>query len=178
MTIMRTLRYGLITTALTYNQCDSLTKQLAQGVLPKLGIICTANTQLVTTPTAMRDVGLIHLYILQLIVLCNHSGEDTETRMLLRNGLEAITLQVGLGGSPFNLNPEIIPWIEHSWWTHTLAAAHQYNICINGHANELKKWTKNDSFLMDDFSKKYDPGKYGKFLQSINRVRLFLQIAT
>ena len=131
----------------------------------------------------MRGIGLIHLYILQLTdhltVLCNHGGTNTETGTLLRNELEALTIQAGLGGkSPFNLNPTNKPWIEHCWGTNTLEAAHRYNIRIHGYSAELQKWMKNDSFLMDDFMKTYDPTKYGKFLQSINRVRLFLQLAT
>ena len=115
MTIMRTLRYGLIATALNYNQCDIIMKQLIQGVLPKMGIVCTANTQLATSTTVMRGIGLIHLYILQLVdhlkAICNHGGENTDTGTLLRNELEALIIQAGHSGFPFNLDPRKIPWI-------------------------------------------------------------------
>ena len=50
VTITRTLCYGLIATALSYDQCDDLTKLLIQGVLPKMGIIRTANMILATSP--------------------------------------------------------------------------------------------------------------------------------
>ena len=39
MTIMRTLRYGLVATAMNYKQCDIITKELLKGVLSKMGII-------------------------------------------------------------------------------------------------------------------------------------------
>ena len=182
MTIMRTLRYGLIATALSFDQCDVLTKQLIQGVLPKMGIIRTANSALATTPSNMRGVGIIHLYILQLVdhlkVICDHGNEQTETGKLLKNGLEALQLQSGLGGSPFNIDPNRCPWMEHCWWSNTLTAMHQYNVQIKGITKELQKWTTNDSFLMEDFLDYYDPRTNKNFLQSINRVRLFLQLTT
>ena len=182
MTLMRTLRYGLVATALTYDECDLLTRQVLRGVLPKMGIIRSANMVLTTSTTAMRGAGLIHLYVLQLVdhlkVICNHGGEQTDTGTLLRNELEALTIQAGLGGSPFSINPLQTPWIEHCWWANTLEATYRYNIHIRGHTQPLQKWTVNDSFLMDDFRAQYDPTIYKKFLQSINRVRLFLQITT
>ena len=109
MTIMRTLCYGLVATALTYDESDLITRQLLRGALPKMGIIGSANTILATSPSTMRGVGLINLYVLQLVdhlkVICNHGGEQTDTGTLLRNELEALTIQAGLGGSPFSINP-------------------------------------------------------------------------
>ena len=102
MTIMRSLRYGLVATALPYDECDLITRQLVRGVLPKMGIIRTANRILATSTVSMQGVGLIHLYVLQLVdhlkVICNHGGENTDTGTLLRNELEALVLQSGLGG--------------------------------------------------------------------------------
>ena len=54
MTIMRTLQYGLIATAMNYDQCNIITKQLISGILPKMGIIRTVNTKLATGTPAMR----------------------------------------------------------------------------------------------------------------------------
>ena len=39
MTIMRTLCYGLLATAMTFNKCDTLTKLLLNRALPKMGIV-------------------------------------------------------------------------------------------------------------------------------------------
>ena len=182
MTIMQSLRYGLVATALTYEECDLLTKQLIRGALPKMGIIRSANTTLATSTTAMWGVGLIHLYVLQLVdhlkVICNHGGENTDTGTLLRNKLEALAIQSGTGGSPFCINPLRTLWIEHCWWSNTLEAICRYNIQIKGEVRALNKWTTNDTFLMEDFRAKYDPTIYSRFLQSINRVQLFLQVST
>ena len=82
MTIMRTLRYGLVATALTYDECDLISRHLIRGVLPKMGIVRSAYTTLATSTSAMQGVGLIHLYILQLVdhleVICNHGGEQRD----------------------------------------------------------------------------------------------------
>ena len=67
ITIMRTLQYGLIATALSFDQCDDLTKTVLRGTLTKMGIIWTASMVLATTPQSMQGIGIIHLYILQLV---------------------------------------------------------------------------------------------------------------
>ena len=48
MTIMRTLHYGLVATAMSYKQCDHLTRTLIQGTLSKMGVVRAANNVLVT----------------------------------------------------------------------------------------------------------------------------------
>ena len=169
MTIMRTLRYGLIATAMNYKQCDRVMKDFLQGVLSKMGFIRTANMRLAISPRNMQGIGLIHLYILQLVdhlkILCNHGGEETNTGT--RKKLEALTIQTGKGGSPFNFNPAKIPWIEHSWWMNTVQACHQYNIQIQGATNQLNQWTTNDTFLMDNFEKTYNPDTFQKFFKAL-----------
>ena len=182
VTITRTLRYGLIATALSYDQCDDLTKLLVRGVLPKMGIIRTANTILATSPRQLRGLGLIHLYILQLVnhlkVICDHGGKDTETGKLLSIELNALNLQAGVGESPLVIDPLDTPWIECCWWSNTLQAARKYGISIQGFPSELMKWNTNDSFLMRDFRDFYNTPASSTFLCSLNRVRLYFQITT
>ena len=67
MTIMCTLHYALVATAMTYEQCDHLTRTLIQGMLSKMGVVRTANYVLVTVPQDYRGMGIIHLDILQMI---------------------------------------------------------------------------------------------------------------
>ena len=76
ITIMRTIRYGLIAIALDYEQCDAITGELLSGVLPKMGIVRTANRVLVTAERDFWGFGLTDVYVLQLVdhlkVLCDH----------------------------------------------------------------------------------------------------------
>ena len=87
MTITRTLRYGLVAMAMSYDQCDHLTKTLIQGTLLKMGVVQTANNVLVTVHQDYRGLGIIHLYILQMIdhlkIICNHGGTTSDTGKLL-----------------------------------------------------------------------------------------------
>ena len=145
VTITRTLQYGLIATALSYDQCDDLTKLLIRGVLPKMGIIRTANTILATSPRRHRGLGMIHLYILQLVdhlkVICDHGGKDTETGKLLSIELDALNLQAEIGESPLDIDPSTTPWIEHCWWSNNLQASRKYDISIQGYPSKLKNGT-------------------------------------
>ena len=62
ITIMRMLRYGLLATAMTYEECDTLIKLLLTGELPKMGIVRTANRTLATAETKLQGLGLTHLF--------------------------------------------------------------------------------------------------------------------
>ena len=69
-------------------QCTDLTKHLIRGVLPKMGVVRTANTILAMTPCIYRGFGIINLYIQQMIghlkVISNHSGASLKTGTLLQ----------------------------------------------------------------------------------------------
>ena len=136
ITIMRTLRYGLLATAMTYDECDSLTKTLLMGALPKMGIVRTANRILATAETKHRGLGLTHLYVLQLVdhlkVICDHGGTKSDTGILLEASLEAFAIQAGYTDNPFDLQPDQLPWTEHCWWKITLNALTKYGITIKG----------------------------------------------
>ena len=56
MTIVRTIRYGLVATAMSFEQCDKLTRTLLKVALPKMGIVRTANNVLATAPTRYRGI--------------------------------------------------------------------------------------------------------------------------
>ena len=157
---MQTLRYGLVATAMTHAQCDHLTRTLFQGTLSKMGVVQTANNVLVTAPQDYQGMGIIHLNILQMIdhlkVICNHGGTPSDTGKLLTVQLESLTVQTGIGGSPFDLDPTKYRWMEHSWWTNTLAAMRRYSIKIRGQTQTLELWAENDRFIMDDIQAIYN----------------------
>ena len=109
---MRTSRYGLLATAMTFEECGTLMK--IYGALPKMGIVQTSNRTLTTAETKLRGLGLTHLYVLQLVdhlkILCNHGGTHSDTGILLSASLESFALQAGYEGNPYNLQPENLPW--------------------------------------------------------------------
>ena len=132
---MRTLRYGLLATAMTYEECNTLMKLLLTGVLPKMGIVRTANRTLATPETKLQGLGLTHLFVLQLVdhlkKVCDHGGTNSDTGTLLSASLEGFALQAGYEDNPLKLQPEHLPWTEHCWWKITLAAITTYGIRIN-----------------------------------------------
>ena len=174
MTIMQTLHYGLVATAMIYEQFDHLTWTLIQGTLSKMGVVQTANTVLVTAPQDYQGMGIIHLNILQMLdhlkIICNHGGTPSDTGKLLMVQLESLAVQTGIGGSPFGLDPTKYSWMEHSWWTNTLAAIRRYNIQIIGQAQTLELWAENDGFIMEDVRAVYNTAHDKSSLRSIIRV--------
>ena len=182
MTIMRTLRYGLVATAMTYTQCNHLTRTLIQGTLSKMGVVRTANNVLVTAPQDYRGMGIIHLDILQMIdhlkIICNHGSTTSNTGKLLTVQLESLLVQTGIGGSPFNLDLAKYKWMEHSWWTNMFAPMRRYGIKLCGQTKTLELWAENDFFIMDDIQAVYNTTQDKSSLQSINHVRLYLQVVT
>ena len=179
---MRTLRYGLLATAMTFDECDTLMKMLLTRVLPKMGIVRTANRTLATAETRLRGLGLTHLYVLQLVdhlkIVCDHGGTGSDTGILLSASLKGFALQAGYTDNPFDLQPEHLPWTEHCWWKITLLAITKYGIKINGKPTCLQKWTQNGSYIMKDFHDYYQENESVAFYQSLNRVRLYLKVLT
>lgn len=84
--------------------------------------------------------------------------------------LESLTVQTGIGGSPFNLDPIQYSWIEHSWWTNIWLVIRRYNIQIIGQANILELWAENERFIMKDMREVYNMTHHKPSLQNINRV--------
>ena len=182
MTIVRTIRYGLVATALDFNQCDKLTRTLLKVALPKMGIVRTASNVLATAPTNFREMGIINFDILQLVdhlrMACNDGDSESDTGQLLRTTLEITQLQTGIGGNPLHIKPSIVTWIEQSWWSNTFEAMERYNIQLHGNMKGLNKWTSNDSIVMDDFVEQYGNTESKVFYESINRMRIFHQVTT
>ena len=56
ITNMRTLRYSLLATAMTFEECDKLMKLVLNGALPKMGIVWTANRTLAMAKTKLRGL--------------------------------------------------------------------------------------------------------------------------
>ena len=70
--------------------------------------------------------------------------------------LESLAVQTGIGGSPFDLDPKKYSWMEHSWWTNTLAAMRRYSINVCGQIQTLELWAENDGFIMEDIRAIYN----------------------
>ena len=182
MTIVRTITYGLVATAMNFEQCDKLTRILLKVALPKMGIVRTANNVLATAPTSYRGFGIINFYILQMVdhlkMACDHGDSESDTGQPLQTTIEITQLQAGVEGNPMHIQPSKVHWIEHSWWKNTLTAMEKYQISLHGNVKGLEKWMKNDSFLMDDMIKTYGNSKSQSFYESINRMRVYHRITT
>ena len=111
-------------------------------------------------------------------VICDHGGQDTDTGTLLTASLETFAIQAGFQENPFMIHPTILPWTEHCWWKVTLTAIHKYKITLGGTVSTLKKWALNDTFIMKDFLSFHEHNESKAFLQSLNRVQLYLKVAT
>ena len=84
-----------------------------------MGVVQTANNIFGTAYQDYHGLGIIYLYILQMIdhlkIICNHGGITLDTGKLLMVQLESRTVQTGVGGSPFDLDLVELPWMENSW---------------------------------------------------------------
>ena len=182
MTIVRTIRYGLVATALNFKQCDKLTRTLLRVALPKMGIVRTASNVLATAPIRYRGLGIVNFDILQMVdhlrIACDHGDSDSDTGQLLRTTLETTQIQTGIGENPLYIKPSIITWIEQSWWSNTFEAMERYKVKLHGNMTGLKTWTSNDSIFMDDILEQYGTNESKAFYESVNRMRLFHQVTT
>ena len=178
-TIGRTIRYPLAATALNKAECIEIQKVLKKETIGKMGVVRTAPNAVVNAPTQFGGMGQTTIHenqtIDHVLTILQHGHSETVTGNLLRTTLEYMALESGMPGDPMKLPIHDITWIsEKTWMDTTLRAMDDIGITIETNMTGLKKWTNNDSFLMERASSLIS----GKEIAIFNKVRMHLKAAT
>ena len=178
-TIGRSIRYPLAATAMDTKQCQEVDKHLKKQVLGKLGVVRTAPGIVAFSPTQMGGIGLHRTEIDQTIdhvkMILQHSHTNSVTGKLIRNSIEQLAIESGLGGNLLKANLDKINYLtENTWIENTIRSCKKYGIEIETNSDGLQKWTDRDEFIMEKAIRTLK----GKDLRIFNKVRLYLQVAT
>jgi hypothetical protein len=178
-TLGRSIRYPLAATAMTTQQCEEVDKNLRKHVLGKLGVVRTAPGTVIHAPAELGGIGLHRTEIDQTIdhvkMILQHGHAPTITGKLIRNSLEQLSIESGLGEGPFHADLTKVNYLtERTWIENTIRSCQKYNITIDSSIKGIPKWTDRDDFIMDRALRMLK----GRNLAIFNKVRLYLQVAT
>ena len=178
-TLGRSIRYPLAATAMTTQQSEEVDKSFRKHVLGKLGVVRTAPGTAIYTPIELGGIGLQKTEINQTIdhikMIIQHGHTDSITGKLIRNTLEQIAIESGLGKSPFYADLTRVNYLtDNTWIENTIRSCQKYGITIESSMKGIPKWTDRDEMIMD----KAVQHLKGAALKTFNKVRLYLQVAT
>ena len=162
---------------MTTDQCKSIDKALKSNVLCRMRVVRTAPDAVAFSTTKFGGIGLHRTEVDQTIdhakMIIQHGHRETVTGVLLT--LEQISVESGLGGNPFAFDANVLTYTtKRTWIEHTIRSFQKYDIYIEPNFQGLSKWTSKDNFIMDKATRVISVRE----LQTSNKVRIFLQVAT
>lgn len=154
-TILRTLLYPLPATTFSLSECRHILAPVKAAGLNGLGIVRSMTLPVALGPASHQGLGLPDLYVHQgiehIIRICglSHCLEDFTGR-LLRQSMEALALEVGCSGSPFD--QPYAAWknlVTPTWLTNTWEFLDGQTWKLTWHHATLSLRASGDSFLME-----------------------------
>jgi len=178
-TVGRTIRYPLAATAMNKKECKDVQKVFKRETLGKMGVVRTALNEVVLSPTEFGGMGQLCVYENQTIdhvnTLLQRGHSESITGHLIRTSLEYLSLEAGISGDPMSLPLHHITWISDKTWINTtIKAMEDLSISIETNMTGIEKWTKHDTFIMEDTTHRIT----GKDIAIFNKVRMYLKVAT
>ena len=180
-TILRQVYYVLPATTFTQAQCDTIMAPCFRGGLPAAGYMRSFPRVILQAPYKYFGLGITNLYheqgIQHLLALLRHGSNPNDiTGQLLRIGLENMRLELGLNGQIFAYDWDSLHLLTTpTWLSHTWKFQNEHRIRIETTTPNIPLAREGDTLLTEAF---FNAGIRGKELGTINRCRVYLQVAT
>jgi hypothetical protein len=118
-----------------------------------MGVVRSAPKQIIYSPIQLGGIGIHETEIDQMIdhveMLLAHGHTTTITGKLIRNTLQQLVLELGMGGSPFTQDLGKIKYLtENTWIENTIRSCFQQEIKITANEEWLQEWIETDEFIM------------------------------
>ena len=182
-TISRTWLYPLQATTLSQNDCDDIMKPVYKTILPKMGI--NRNVPLVYryAPRYLNGLECPNVYTMQgcaqIKSIIDHINSGSKLGHTMIAQLEAVSLELGTGRHLFELHfPTWSKLLTHCWFKQVWKFCFENNISLRGKYNRPTLVRSRDFFLMERVMKNMNLFRNIEEVMSINRCRLYLQVAT
>jgi hypothetical protein len=179
-TIMKTLEYLMTATTISEAEWEDIMKPLLKAGLPRAGISSKFPWDVLYGPTTVQGFGVFHPWYHQqlkhLIVLLEHTQQQTMTGQLLTTSFEQLRLETGTSRFMTDTQYKIMKaTVTKTWITDLWEFLNQFHIQLRDDIVQLPLQRKNDKFLMDEF---IIFGYAGNQLKQINECRMFLHAVT
>ena len=177
---MRTLAYPLPALNLSEPECIKIMKPVLDASLAKTRVSRHFPQSVIYGPKQEKGLGYSDLFLQQglshISIIQQHLNTKTITGSFLRNSIELMKIEIGLGYNLFSLDFEVYGtyatdcWIKSTW---AFSYIHHINIKETVTSNVILR-RQNDAYIMEAIT---NLQRYGKAeLNHINRCRLYLQV--
>ena len=123
--LMPALLYSLPATTLSEVECTKIMAPMKKKILPKMRVVQTISNSVLFGPLRYQGLGFLHLHTIQctthISMLMEFMGTATDTGNILTHSLEALNMETGLDGNPFEYDYTIfkncvsLGWFTHLW---------------------------------------------------------------
>ena len=182
-TIMRTLCYPLPALTLSHKECNRIMKPVLDASLAKTHVCRNFPHSVIYGPKSEKGLGITNLFLSQGLSHISYiqqylADPDNITGSFLRNSIEALKVEIGVGLNLFTLNYERYKhiatdcWIKDVW---KFSSKYDINLqeCLTAN---VKLRRRKDKFIMTHITGLHCYG--ASEIAHINRCRLYLQVTT
>ena len=183
-TVMKTLEYPLLASTLTEKECTSIMAPILTGGLPKMGVSRSMARDLVYAPLKYQGLSINNLYTTQglehIMAILDHMWRNTETGKLMRISMEVMKIELGIRGSLFQQDYEVLGHLcEDTWIKHLWKFAFESGIQIDDDVEDFSYARENDTTLTSQFAIAYKNGCITKSeWKKANLCRLYMKVLT
>lgn len=181
--LMPALLYSLPATTLTEVECTKIMAPMKEKILPKMRVVRTISNSVLFGPLRYQGLGLLHLHTFQctthISMLMKFFGTATDIGIILNHSLEALNMETGLDGNPFQYNYKIfkecvaLGWFKHLWEFVTANNIKLHRCTHVPTPIHLLPQRDNDTLVMKIL---VDNGYKGNLLRVLNSCRLYLKV--
>ena len=156
-------------------ECKAIDKALIKNVLGKMGVVRTAPREVIFAPPSLGGIGLNRTETDQVIdqvkMIIQHGHRDTIAGRLIRNTIQQLSCEIGIGGNPFEVDMEKVTYLtENTWIESVIRGSQRHNIIVKMREQWIHTWLENDEFIM---AKAQNLTRGNDFMR-VNKVRLYL----
>jgi hypothetical protein len=178
--VMKTLLYAVPAMSITSGQNAHIMAPILMSSLNAIGIQRYLPRSVVYAPLQYQGLAVPNLYvesgIQHVVLLLQETHGLTQTGKLLILSLEAMKVEIGVGGSVLTQSFSRYGCLAtRSWVKNTWQFLAEHNMTIADQVGDLALRRQGDSYLMEAFTRH---GISGPRLQQLNTCRLFLQVDT
>jgi hypothetical protein len=177
---MKTLLYAAPAITITNADANHIMAPILMSGLNALGIQRYLPRAVVYAPLKYQGLAIPNLYvetgIQHITLLLQETLTNSPTGLLLRMSIEAVKVEIGVGGplfeQPFAYYGSLATdcWVKHTW-----RFLSEHEITMTDRVGDISLRRNGDLFLTDTF---IQHGIKGAALKRLNACRLFLQVET
>jgi hypothetical protein len=178
--VMKTLLYPAPALTISKAEANHIMAPIVMSSLNAMGMQWFLPRAVVYAPLKYQGLAVPNLYIetgiQHVTLLLQETHARSTTGLLIRMSIEAIKVEIGIGGSLFSQSFNRYGILAtKSWVKHTWQFLSEFDMTVADQVGDIRLRRQGDCFLTDSF---IQHGFKGAALKKLNACRLFLRVET